>query len=175
MSDENGIEHECGSNESAPDRSARLRLRLITQLGDVRRSLQKWHAAIRRISGNAASDILRGQGRVLALLDSRGRMRQRDMCRELGIRPQSLGEILAKLEHAGYIERRVSAVDRRVQEIRITGEGHACVNRARPEIPFEDFTDAELEQFLGYLRRAKRDLDRQSELMAGMNPTDSAA
>ena len=152
------------------DRSAQLRLELITQLGGIRRCLQKWHAAIRRISGDAATDILRGQGRVLSLLNTRDSMLQRDMCTALGIRPQSLGEILVKLERAGYIERKPSAQDRRTQTVRITEAGRRCVTNNRPNVPFDDFTDAELEQFLDYLRRAAADIDRQSSQMALVDP-----
>lgn len=156
--------------ESSADRSSRLRLELITQLGDIRRCLQKWHAAIRRISGDAAADILRGQGRVLALLDARHEMLQRDMYLELGIRPQSLGEILVKLERAGYIQRETSLQDRRTQTVRITDTGRQCINRNRPKVPFEDFTDEELAQFLDYLRRAATDIERQSDQMASIDP-----
>ena len=157
-------------SEGATDRSAQLRLELISQLGGIRRCLQKWHAAIRRISGDAAADILRGQGRVLSLLNTCDDMLQRDMCAELGIRPQSLGEILVKLERAGYIERQPSAQDRRTQTVRITEAGRRCVTSNRPNVPFDDFTDAELEQFLDYLRRAAADIDRQSNQMALIDP-----
>ena len=157
------------------DQSAQLRLELITQLGGIRRCLQKWHAAIRRISGDAAADILRGQGRVLSLLSTRDSMLQRDMCVELGIRPQSLGEILVKLERAGYIERKTSAHDRRTQTVRITESGRRCVTNNRPNVPFDDFTDTELEQFLDYLRRAAADIDRQSDQMALLDPKPSRA
>ena len=164
-------EHRTRPNQGSEiDRSSQLRLELITQLGDIRRCLQKWHAAIRRISGDAASDILRGQGRVLALLSMHGDMLQRDMCGELGIRPQSLGEVLVKLERAGYIERETSPKDRRTQTVRITEAGRACVNRNRPDIPFGDFTDAELEQFLDYLHRAAADIERESDQMAALDP-----
>lgn len=157
------------------DRSAQLRLELIIQLGNIRRCLQKWHAAIRRISGDAATDILRGQGRVLSLLSTRNSMLQRDMCVELGIRPQSLGEILVKLERAGYIERKTSVHDRRTQTVRITESGRRCVTRNRPNVPFDDFTDAELEQFLDYLHRAAADIDRQSDQMTSLNPKQARA
>lgn len=157
------------------DRSDQLRLELITQLGGIRRCLQKWHAAIRRISGDAAADILRGQGRVLSLLSTRNSMLQRDMCVELGIRPQSLGEILVKLERAGYIERKTSTHDRRTQTVRITESGRRCVTNNRPNVPFDDFTDAELEQFLDYLRRAAADIDRQSDQMALLDPKPTRA
>ena len=162
-------------SKGATDRSAQLRLELITQLGDIRRCLQKWHAAIRRISGDAATDILRGQGRVLSLLNARDTMLQRDMCSELGIRPQSLGEILVKLERAGYIERKPSAQDRRTQTVSITKAGRRCVTSNRPNVPFDDFTDAELEQFLDYLRRAAADIDRQSDQMALIDPNKARA
>lgn len=171
--DEPDPEHGTGDRQrgcSATDESSRLHLELIRELGDIRRCLQKWHAAIRRISGDAASDILRGQGRVLALLDERDEMRQRDMCIELGIRPQSLGEILVKLEKAGYVARRTSETDRRIQLVRITEAGHECINSNRPQLPFGDFTDGEIRQFLDYLARAKRAIDQQSAHMATFDP-----
>ena len=47
----------------------------------------------------------RGQGRVLKLLRLKPEMSQREMAEILGIRPQSLGETLSKLEAAGYGKR----------------------------------------------------------------------
>lgn len=166
------MSHTSSGHAQPMDESSRLRLELISQLGEMRRCLQKWHAAIRRISGDAAADILRGQGRVLALLDSRGEMSQRDMCLYLGIRPQSLGEILVKLEKAGYIERHTSEVDRRVQVVRITPAGHECINGNRPKIPFEGFSDDEIRLFLDFLHRAAQDINRQSSQMASIDPKD---
>ena len=170
MADQKENEPTGSDQDSQLGTSSRLRLDLITELGRARRSLQKWHAAIRRISGGAASDILRGQGRVLAMLDAHSEMPQRDMCIELEVRPQSLGEILVKLERSGYISRHISQLDRRVQMVRITEAGRRCVRRNRPDIPFDDFTDAEIEQFIDYLERASNDIDRHSAAMAELEP-----
>lgn len=144
---------------------SQLRLDLIIALSDFRRHLQKWHTAVQRLSGDAAADVLRGQGRVLALFAEHSELSQRDMGKLLGIRPQSLGEILAKLEKAGYITRHPSERDRRIHMVRITEAGRRCASRFRPAIPFRGFSDEEIEQFLSYLDRAAEEIDYQSALL----------
>lgn len=68
----------------------------------------------------------RGQGRILSLLKLEPEMSQKKLSYLLGIRPQSMGELLAKLEQAGYITRTSSETDRRSLEIRLTEEGRAA-------------------------------------------------
>lgn len=138
-----------------------LRAQLLKQLARVRGSLQKWHSAVSRRPGGAAGDMFRGQGRALALLDEHGEMPQRDMCTALGIRPQSLGETLTKLERAGYITRRISDLDHRALLVSITPAGRTVVERSEPNPLFESFNSDELEQFIGYLDRALVDIDGQ--------------
>lgn len=65
----------------------------------------------------------RGQGRVLKLLRLKPEMSQREMAEILGIRPQSLGETLSKLEAAGYVEREPMENDRRSLVVRLTESG----------------------------------------------------
>lgn len=79
--------------------------------------------------GDAASDPRSAQGRILLLLKSAGTISQRDLRRIVGIRPQSLGELLAKLEAAGYIERTPNESDRRTMDVRITEAGRAVEQR----------------------------------------------
>ena len=64
-----------------------------------------------------------GQGRVLKLLKLKPEMGQREMAEILGIRPQSLGETLTKLEAAGYVEREPMEGDRRAMLVRLTEAG----------------------------------------------------
>ena len=65
----------------------------------------------------------RGQGRVLKLLRIKPEMTQRELSELLGIRPQSLGDLLKKLEQNGYITRTPSEDDKRAMIISLTEKG----------------------------------------------------
>ena len=65
----------------------------------------------------------RGQGRVLKLLKMQPEISQKDLSELLDMRPQSLGELLAKLEQSGYITRSPSENDKRVMIVRLTQAG----------------------------------------------------
>ncbi len=82
-------------------------------------------------------DPHRGQGRVLRLLELKPEMERRELTELLDIRPQSLGEILDKLELGGYIERKNEMTDRRRQMICLTEKGKEALER-RPETPQEE-------------------------------------
>ena len=138
----------------------------IELFGVMRSSLQRWHDAYRRVHGGPAADPSRGQGRVLALLNMQGEMRQRDMGYILNIRPQSLGEVIAKLERAGLVERRTSEKDRRVLLVSITEKGRGLVERQKPPFPRIDFTDEELATFTSLLSRV---IDAFAEDAARLN------
>jgi DNA-binding MarR family transcriptional regulator len=73
-------------------------------------------------------DPHRGQGRILALLKMQSQINQKDLAFLLDIRPQSLGELLVKLERGGYITRTPSENDHRVLDIKLTEEGLKAVN-----------------------------------------------
>jgi DNA-binding MarR family transcriptional regulator len=68
-------------------------------------------------------DPSRGQGRVLAALRMKEEISSRELCYLLGIRQQSLNEMLVKLEAAGLVERVPSQEDRRVILVRLTEKG----------------------------------------------------
>ena len=152
------------------DESRLLRWELVLKLDDVRRGLQKWHAAASRVCGSAAADIYRGQGRALAILNRYGEMRQSELCARMNIRPQSLGEILAKLERAGYVERHTLAIDRRHQVVRITETGRACIEQGQAAASFDCFSDDEIRLFIDLLERSSQSIDRDCEAMATMPP-----
>lgn len=151
---------------SEPNESVQLHWELVLRLDDVRRGLQKWHAATRRVSGSIASDVYRGQGRALAILAEHVEMPQRELCTQMGVRPQSLAEIVGKLERAGYIERHVSATDGRAQIVHITETGLACLQNGQRTASFDCFTDDEIRQFIDYLRRASESIEEDCEAMA---------
>ena len=153
---------------TSTDESRLLRWELVLKLDDVRRGLQKWHAAASRVSGSAAADVYRGQGRALAILNRYGEMRQSELCTRMDIRPQSLGEIVAKLERAGYVERHTLASDRRHQMVRITEAGRACIEQGQAAASFDCFTDDEIRLFIDLLERSSQSIDRDLEAMAKM-------
>jgi DNA-binding MarR family transcriptional regulator len=69
-----------------------------------------------------------GQGRVLKLLKMQPEISQKDLSELLDMRPQSLGELLSKLERNGYITRTASESDKRVMTVRLTEKGAEAGN-----------------------------------------------
>ena len=67
----------------------------------------------------------RGQERVLTMVSMKEGINQKDLAFLLGIRPQTLGEMLQKLEHRGLIERKKSEADGRAIEVSLTEEGRS--------------------------------------------------
>jgi len=95
----------------------------------------------------------RGQGKILRVLKKHPGMTQSELVEMLGIRQQSLGELLAKLEKSGYITREPAA-DRRIMTIRLTHEGMEAVpKRADPDEIFGCLKEDERERFRNYLLR----------------------
>ncbi len=84
----------------------------------------------------------RGQGRVLALLKMQPEITQKNLTFLLGMRPQSLSELLAKMEQNGYIERTASDEDRRAVNIKLTAKGAEMAEQTDPEIASNDIFDS---------------------------------
>lgn len=107
-------------------------------------------------------DPHRGQGRVLALLKLRPGISQKDLSFLLEIRPQSLGELLAKLERGGYIKRVPSDADHRILHIRLTKEGAKAAKRQ--DTPTEapgNLNPDEQALLAGYLDRVIASMERE--------------
>lgn len=73
----------------------------------------------------------RGQGRILALLDLRPDISQRDLGYMLDMSRQALGELLSKLERNGLVTRSPSPEDRRVLDVHLTDEGREEAKRIK--------------------------------------------
>ncbi len=69
------------------------------------------------------ADRSRGQGRVMALLKLQPQISTRDLAYLLGIRQQSLNELLNKLEEKEMVERKPSEDDKRVMIVHLTEKG----------------------------------------------------
>lgn len=111
--------------------------------------------------GAQPHDPFRGQGRVLSLLKMEPEMSQKKLAYLLGIRPQSMGELLTKLEQNGYITRTQSAEDRRAMNIHLTDKGAEVAasneqfheqERKADEI-FNCLSEDERKNLAGYLDR----------------------
>lgn len=118
-----------------------------------------------------AADPLRGQGRVLSLLKLTPEISQKELGDILDIRPQSLGELLAKLERSGYIIRTPSEADRRTMIIRLTEAGMSAVpdpeKLPEPDDIFDCLQPEEQEALEGYLAR----LIERLEAILAYSPT----
>lgn len=85
------------------------------------------------------ADTSRGQGRVLALLNIQPEMSQKELGYLLGIRNQSISELVAKLEKAGYVTKEPSESDKRVMNVKLTEKGKEIAARSKEQTA--DFTD----------------------------------
>lgn len=95
---------------------------LFEKLSTLQWLLQRHHLQNHAEHGPMA-DPTRGQGRVLAMLKMQSEISTKDLSYLLGIRIQSLNELLNKLEKGGYITRTPSEADRRVMLVQLTEKG----------------------------------------------------
>lgn len=136
---------------------------LYEKLSRLQWLLQRHHLQTHAQRGPMA-DPTRGQGRVLAMLKLQPEISSKDLSYLLGIRQQSLNELLNKLEKGGYITRSPSDADKRVILIRPTEKGKheqpesmdftaifGCLNQEE-QAAFSEYLDrviASLENLLG--------------------------
>lgn len=107
--------------------------------------------AARRAEHGPLGDPSRGQGRVLAALKMQSPIATKDLAFLLGIRQQSLNELLKKLQADGLIERAPSETDRRIMMVALTEAGRA-VEIGREDADYLDaLTDEEVETLVGLL------------------------
>ncbi len=99
-------------------------------------------------------DPHRGQGRVLALLKLQPEISQKELGFLLDLRPQSMGELLAKLEKNGYTTRTPSEADRRVVNIKLTESGEELTaERPAHDDMFDCLNEEEQENLSVYFER----------------------
>ncbi|MBE6710701.1 MAG: MarR family transcriptional regulator [Ruminococcaceae bacterium] len=100
-----------------------------------------------------------GRGRLMGFLNDHGEMSQSQIAAHLGIRPQSLSELLAKMETDGLILRRQSPEDKRQTLVSLTECGQSRVaafreNHRRQAAEFlEPLTDEEKNTLAALLRK----------------------
>ena len=113
-----------------------------------------------------AGEVGRGQGRVLTLLQLQPEISQRQLCYLLSMRPQSLGELLTKLENCGYIVRNPSESDQRAMTVTLTSEGLEAakeVGAQRGEFMkiFDCLNDGEKSQMSEFLDKITAEIEKK--------------
>lgn len=113
-----------------------------------------------RVSGGEQQgrDAFSGQGRVLRLLSLNNPVAQKELAYLLGIRSQSLAELLTKMEAKGLVSREPNPADRRTSIVSLTADGQAAARElghdARGEKdPFSVLDDEEREALDRLLRK----------------------
>ena len=126
---------------------------IYEKLSTLQWLMKRWQMSSQAEAGPFA-DPTRGQGRILAMLKIQPEIATKDLSYLLGIRQQSLNELLNKLEKSGYVERRPSEADRRVMVIHLTKKGETV---QQPASDHEEIlgclSQEELQQFGSYLDR----------------------
>jgi DNA-binding MarR family transcriptional regulator len=126
-------------------------LDLIEQFTRIEWLLHRYHQQNHTHFG-PMGDPRRGQGRVLAILKLQPEISQKDLSYLLDMRPQSLGELLTKLEKNGYITRTPSETDRRIMNIKLTKEGAETTEQEFSfDMVFECLSEEEQKNLSGYL------------------------
>ena len=120
----------------------------------------------RQMAKNQGFGPHRGQGRVLTLLKMNPKISQKDLTFVLGMRPQSVGELLQKLEDKELITREASTEDRRVMIIRLTELGKEEAEKIS-EVPdfgeelFVDFSEDEKAEWSRLVEKLSETLKNQ--------------
>lgn len=134
---------------------------LHEKLSKLQWLLQRHHFQQHAEHGPMA-DPTRGQGRVLAMLKMQSEISTKDLSYLLGIRIQSLNELLSKLEKGGYITRIPSEADKRIMLVQLTEKGR---HEQQPRLDFGDIfnclSDEEQTVFSEYLDRVIGALESQ--------------
>ena len=108
------------------------------------------------------ADTTHGQGRVLAILKMQSDITTKDLAYILGIRQQSLNELLKKLEKNGYVERVPSKADGRVLLVRLTEKGKNIPDTSYDYSKIlKGFNEEELNEFSDYLQRIIASLEEE--------------
>ncbi len=110
-------------------------------------------------------DPKQGQGRILFALQRENNIAQKDLGLMLDIRPQSLGELLQKLESSGYIKRHRSTIDKRALIVELTEKGEEFqLNRPDYAELFRDLSAKERLDLKKSLKKISERLTRLIEL-----------
>lgn len=95
--------------------------------------IQRTAALLRRTADAAlleAADVTAAQAALLAIIDSLGSAKQRQLAEQLDQRESAITQMVAKLESNGLVARTTSPRDRRVREVVCTQRGRRVREKA---------------------------------------------
>ncbi len=117
-----------------PTKDERI-MRMLRHIHGMSKRLPKPDHVPDTVEGDAPHEPPRlcghGMGRILSTLNDNGDICQASLARELDIRPQSLTEVLVRLEEDGCITRQPSPTDKRQTIVSITEQGRTRVAEFR--------------------------------------------
>ena len=87
--------------------------------------LSRYHAVMRMEDMN----LNPSQAGILFILNSQGRLSQRQLAEQIGITPPSMTVTLRKLEELGYIRKEPDECDQRILRICLSEAGKECIGR----------------------------------------------
>ncbi|MGN0070695.1 MAG: MarR family winged helix-turn-helix transcriptional regulator [Atopobiaceae bacterium] len=125
MDEEKNVEIEAAEEKPEPAATPED-MSLVEKTGRLARLMHRY-VKLNTEAHGGIGDPLQGQGRVLAMLQAKPETTQKELCFLLGMRQQSLSELLSKLEEKGFVERQKSEEDGRVTLVKLTDEGKAAV------------------------------------------------
>lgn len=113
-------------------------------------------------------ESFRGQGRVLILLYNHPGIHQKELSELLDIRPQSMGEVITKLERNGFIIRTPDDKDRRAMCIFLTPEGKEAAKFMDANIRdgvkvFDCLNEEEKNHLRQYLSRIINEIEKSAD------------
>lgn len=110
-------------------------------------------------------DPRQGQGRILSALRRMQSISQKELGYILDIRPQSLGELLQKLETNGYITRHRSPTDKRALIVELTEKGEFFqLQHPDYDALFVDLTDEEKDLIMQSFEKIAERLTEQIDI-----------
>lgn len=107
-----------------------------------------------------------GRVRLMNMLKENGELSQKEIAEKLDIRPQSLSELLVKMESDGFISRRQDKDDKRVIVVALTEKGEEQLvvlrqaNREHAERLFSPLTDEEKDALIAILKKLTQKEDK---------------
>lgn len=116
-----------------------------------------------------AIEINPAQGRVMFPLWKKDNISFHELKEETLLSKATLSHMLDNLEEAGYIKRVPSPKDKRTINIKLTEKNkelqdkYIQVSNQMKEIYYKDFTEEDIDEFEGYLRRLLNNLTNCSE------------
>ncbi len=89
--------------------------------------LSRYHAVLRMED----MELNPSQAGILFILNSHGRLSQRQLAQKIGITPPSMTVTLRKLEELGFIHKEPDEKDQRIIRIRLSEAGIECIEKLK--------------------------------------------